>query len=122
MRHKKVGESRSEYLLTVPSVWTEESSPMPSTHRITAWEAPINILFAEVFGKAENASEAVTIENLLRTKALEGEIPLPIVVLGFRKTALPLDYRRSNRALRRWAIAVQHLRGSGDVACLTLCI
>ena len=73
MRHKKVGESRSEYLLTVPSVWIEESLPMPSTHRITAWEAPINILFAEVFGKAENASEAVTIENLLSTKALESE-------------------------------------------------
>ena len=73
MRHKRVGESRSEYLLTVPRVWTEESSPMPSTHRITAWEAPINILFFEVFGKAETASEAVTMENLRSAKAVESE-------------------------------------------------
>ena len=71
MKHKK--ESRSEYLVTVPCVWIEGDSPMPSTHRITAWEAPINILFAEVFGKAKNASEAVTIDNVLSTKALVGE-------------------------------------------------
>jgi hypothetical protein len=73
MKHKKVGQSRSEYLVTVPRVWIEGDSPMPSTHQITAWEAPINILLAEVFGKARNASEAMRIDNALSTKALEVE-------------------------------------------------
>ena len=73
MRHKNVGESQNEYLLTVPSVWTEGSSPMPGTHRITSWEAPINILLAQVFDKAKNVPEALPIDNALSTKALEVE-------------------------------------------------
>jgi hypothetical protein len=73
MKHKKVRESRSEYLVTVPRVWMEGDSPTPSTHQITVWEAPINILFAEVFGKARNAPEAMRIDNTLSTKALEIE-------------------------------------------------
>src|SRR5215472_9868427 len=73
MKHKKVRESRSEYLVTVPCVWIEGDSPTPSTHRITAWEAPINILFAEVFGKARNAPEVMSTNNVLSNKALEVE-------------------------------------------------
>jgi hypothetical protein len=87
MKHKKVGESRSEYLMTVPCVWIEGDSPMPSTHQITAWEAPINILFAEVFGKARNASEAMRIDNALSTRRWKLKIAPPIVMLGFGKLA-----------------------------------
>ena len=73
MKHKKVGQSRSEYLVTVPRGWIEGDSPMPSRHQITAWEVPINILLAEVFGKVRNTSEAMRINNALSTKALEVE-------------------------------------------------
>lgn len=55
---------------------------MPSTHQITAWEAPINILFAEVFGKARNASEAMRIDNALSTRRWKLKIAPPIVMLG----------------------------------------
>ena len=91
MKHKKVRESRSEYLVTVPCVWIEGDSPMPSTHRITAWEAPINILFAEVFGRARNAPEVVSKNKVLSNKALEVENSSAIVMLVFGKLAVNDD-------------------------------
>jgi len=64
---------RGDYLLTVPTVWIEGSSPTPSTHVITSFEPPLNDLLSLLFGKKRDESHAVTIINKLSGKALEVE-------------------------------------------------
>jgi hypothetical protein len=81
MSYGKMGERRRDYLLSVPRVWLEDSSPTPDTHSITARDAPINILLAILLGNGtpiligtdRNATQSVTIVNKVSGKALEVE-------------------------------------------------
>jgi hypothetical protein len=68
-----MGRRRSDYLLTVPTVWIERSSPTPSTHVITSFEPPVNDLLSLFSDKERDESHAVTIINKLSGKALEVE-------------------------------------------------
>src|SRR6476619_2770896 len=73
MSPEYMGKHRSDYLLTVPTVWIEGSSSTPSTHVITSWEPPVNDLLYLLFDKKRDESRAVTIINKLSGKALEVE-------------------------------------------------
>ena len=59
MNHGNIREAHSDYLVTVPSVWVEESSSMPSTDFITATGSPIHTLLAYFFGTERNTSRSV---------------------------------------------------------------
>jgi hypothetical protein len=73
MSPENMGRRRSDYLLTVPTVWIEGSSPTPSTHVITSFEPPVNDLLSLFCDKKRDESHAVTIINKLSGKALEVE-------------------------------------------------
>ena len=64
-------QRQSDYLVTVPSVWLEGDSPMPSTHVVKAWVPPTNIVFAILFGRERDLSQPDNIVNKLTDGASE---------------------------------------------------
>jgi hypothetical protein len=66
-------QRQSDYLVTVPSVWLEGDSPMPSTHVVKAWVPPANIVFTILFGRERDLSQPDSIVNKLSGKASEVE-------------------------------------------------
>jgi hypothetical protein len=58
MSSEYMGRRRSDYLLTVPTVWIKGSSLTPSTHVITSFEPPVKDLLSLLFDKERNESQA----------------------------------------------------------------
>jgi hypothetical protein len=98
MSSEYMGRRRSDYLLTLPTVWIEGSSPTPSTHVITSFEPPVNDLLSSLFDKRRDESRPMTIINKLSGKALQVE------GLSNNQGARIQQVTRNDAANQRWFV------------------